>query len=271
MAIADLATYKTLLAAQRDLNAFNAGSNTTIAGRWHDLWRALVPLGNVPTTAAACDRTTVGALGQENAGAGEVLTVIGARANANGPGVYLLIDRLSHQGGLSGIVTGTVTTNLPTAALPRYADGAGVMIGLTIYTQIGTTATTITATYTNQDGTGSRATPLVAFGATGFREANRMILLPLQSGDTGVRSVESVTLTATTGTAGAYGVTLFKPLVPIVITDSSGVLSAGGFLSGSVLGGLPQILDGACLSMLCCPGTVNGQVSGALLFGVHPA
>lgn len=269
MPIATLADYKAELGAQRDINAINVATLTTIAGRWSDLWTVTPPVGAVPTTAVAPTRTTAGALGQENPAGGSLKAIIGARFSSLNPGNYMLIDRLSHQGGLSGTVTTAQTTNLPTAALTRYTGGDGVMIGLRIYTQIGTTATTVTATYTNQAGTGSRVTPLVAFGGTGFREAGRIILLPLQAGDTGVQSVQSVTVTATTGTAGAFGVTLFKPLYVVCVPDGSGVLPAGGYLSGSTFGGVPNVENDSCLSLLYCGQSTNAQGAGAILFAEH--
>lgn len=266
MAITDLATYTTELGAQRDINGLNVASLTTAAGRWYDLWTSTPPVGAAPTTAAVPTRTTTGALGQENPAGGSQKSIIGTRFSALNPGQYMLIDRLSHQGGLSGTVATAQTTNLPTSALTRYTSGAGVMIGLTIYTQIGTTATTVTASYTNQAGTSGRTTPLVAIGATGFREAGRLILLPLQAGDTGVRAVASVTLAATTGTAGAFGVTLFTPLYVICVPDGSGVLPTGGFLSGSTFGGIPAVVDDSCLSLLYCGQSTNAAGAGALLF-----
>lgn len=269
MAIADLDAYKTELLAQRDINGVNVITLTTVAGRWYDLWTVTPPVGTAPTTAAVPTRTTLGALGQENPAGGSSKSIIGVRFSALNPGQYMVIDRLSHQGGLSGTVTTAQTTNLPTSALTRYTSGEGVMLGLTIYTQIGTTATTVTATYTNQAGTGSRVTPLVVFGGTAFREAGRTILLPLQAGDTGVRSVESVTVTASTTTAGAFGVVLFKPLYVICVPDGSGVLPAGGFLSGSTCGGIPAVVDDSCLSFLYCGQGTNAQGAGALLFAEH--
>jgi hypothetical protein len=176
--------------------------------------------------------------------------------------MLVLCDRLSHQGGLSGTATGAQTTNLPTAALTRYTDGVGVMLGLEIYTQIGTTATTITASYTDQDGNTGQTTAATAWGATGFREASRLVVLPLAAGDTGVRAVASVTAAATTGTAGNFGVTLFKPLVAIpcvgsVIQDHDALLGMSSQLV--------QILDDACLFWLYVSTTTTAGVLQASL------
>lgn len=244
MALANYAAYQTAVEKPaQTVHVVAAATNSS--GRLLDNWTIGLPIGTAPTTAAAPTRTTTGALDIQNGGT-SALGIVGAQMALHS-GMVLICDRLSHQGGLSGTVTTAQTTNLPTAALTRYTDGVGVMLGLTIYTQIGTTATTVSASYTNQAGTSGQTTPLVAFGGTGFREATRCVLLPLASGDTGVRAVASVTVTATTGTAGAFGVTLFKPLYAIIggQTPSSSVVV--DLISGNTGGGLPEIVDDACL------------------------
>ncbi|MGA1350948.1 MAG: hypothetical protein ACO31B_07405 [Burkholderiaceae bacterium] len=138
------------------------------------------------------------------------------------------------------------------------------MLGITIYTAVGSTATTITATYTNQAGTGSRVTPTVVFGGTGFREVDRLFLLPLQEGDTGVRSVESVTIAASTGTAGNFGVTLFRPLYVLCNDELSGVISTG-FITGKNAGGVPVIENDACLFVIAISQSTSAAGSGALI------
>jgi hypothetical protein len=176
----------------------------------------------------------------------------------------MLCDRLSHQGGLDGTVTTAQTTNLPTAALTRGdTTGKGVFAGLEIYTQIGTTGTTFLVTYTNQAGTGSQVSPLVTLGNTGFREANRFIPIPLASGDNGFRSVENVDLTATTGTAGAFGITLYRPLFPIFVAQQGGEEQLiDGLLSVAFL---PEIPDDACLFLLAC-GNISGTGPTSMVF-----
>lgn len=235
-----------------------------IAGRARDEWVSTPLAGVAPTTAVAPTRATTGALlGWENSGGALQNLIPGGNLGTISPGVWVLCDRLSHQGGLSAIVTGAQATNLPTAALTRYTDGAGVMAALTIYTQIGTTATTITASYTNQAGTAGQTTPAVAFGATNFREAQRMILLPLASGDSGVRAVASVNVVATTGTAGAFGVTLFKPLVAFPLWSPDEPVDP--IISGSMFGGFPEVIDDACLFWLHYPSnTAADALAGRL-------
>jgi hypothetical protein len=269
VAIPDLDAYKLALQNTRQVAPVNVGATTTRAGLLYDLWRTTVPLGAVPTAAVAPDRTLLGALGQHNPGGSQALGILAARFSALNPGQYIIADRLSHTGGLSGTVTTAQTTNLPTAALTRYTSGEGVWAALSIYGTLGTTATTVSASYTNQAGTSGRTSPLRLFGGTGSRETHRCIVLPLQDTDTGVRAVASVTVTTTTGTAGVFGVTLFRPLFVICVPDTSGVLSAGGFIAGSTFGGVAEIEDDACLFPLAVMAGASAFGSGALLLEGH--
>lgn len=265
MAIADLATFITEIEHPKEMQPITVATTTAVAGRWYDLWAFTPPVGTAPTTAAVPTNATTGTLGQQDGGA-SALGLIAARMNAMNPGCYLLIDRLSHQGGLSGTVTTVgLTTNLPTSALTRYTSGEGVMLGISIYTQIGTTATTISCSYTNSAGTSGRTSPLIAIGGTGFREAGRMLLVPLASGDTGVQSVQSTTLTATTGTAGAFGYTLFKPLAMVMVDEVNGVTIADP-ITGKMGGGFPEIADGAALCLLGCSASTNLMAAGSFIF-----
>jgi hypothetical protein len=153
----------------------------------------------------------------------------------------VLLDRLSHQGGLVGNSTSLQTTNLPTAALTRYTSGVGVWVFAEIYSSIGLTAADLSITYTNQDGTGSRTGRLVAVGSS-LSQSNTALPIALQAGDTGVRSVESVQFATAPGSAGNWGITLAKPLLMIPAPNGPGradLLSMVGLFS--------EILDDACL------------------------
>jgi hypothetical protein len=183
--------------------------------------------------------------------------------SANAFTSLMLIDRLSHQGGLSGTATAEQTTNLPTAALTRYTDGVGVMAGLEIYAALGALAQTVTLSYTNQAGIAGRISKPVVIGATNDNAASRFIPIPLQDDDTGVRSVESVTPSSSTGTAGNYGVVLYKPLmlIPNVSNQAHALQQRclNPFIGG--YGCSPEIHDAACLCLLSLS---NGSSSGAV-------
>lgn len=257
MAIATLAAYKIAAQFPEQRRHISKAAIASVVGRSYSLWATGADAGAAPTTAVAPTNTTSGALGQINGGA-SALRLIGADVAAGAPGMVVVCDRLSHQGGLSAIVTGAQTTNLPTAALTRYTSGVGVMLGLEVYTVTGTTATTVTCSYTNQSGSSGQTTPVTVFGGTAFREAGRLLILPLASGDTGVQAVANVNIVATTGTAGNFGVTLFKPLfaMPIPTTE---YWTYDPLLTCTA--NLPDIVDGACLFFVVVPSTTS---TGAL-------
>jgi hypothetical protein len=228
------------------------------------------PLGaSAPTTAEAPTRASTGAIGQRNGGADALRLVRLLVHPQGGAGLQcasFLVDRLSHQGGLSGIVTTEQTANLPTAALTRYTTGEDVFAAVEIHSTIGTTATTATLNYTNQAGTAGRTSPPFVIGGAGFRENNRFIRVPLQQGDTGVRSVQGITLAASTGTAGAFGIVLYKQLLSIPSLLSDYQLDFNPLLG---LGGMfPEIVDDACLHFLvrttsASPGPFQAELSFA--------
>ena len=263
MPLADFAAFKAAL-TRSPVIPWQKPPSTVLAGRPYDTWRTSPPIGSLPTAAVAPDRTTPGAIPIENGGTG-ALSLLGARFKAGfASGVYLICDRLGMSGGLSGTVTTAQSTNLPTAALTRYTSGEGVMAGLVIANAVGTTATTVSVSYTNTAPTAGRTSPLVRIGGTGFREANRIILLPNESGDTGVRAVASVTVTATTGTAGNFGVLLFKPLYAVLVDNNAGVTVAD-YITGNTSGGIPEIVDDACLFVISFMTSTNNGGVGSLV------
>lgn len=266
MSIADWAAYKAMMGRSPRLNPpidFQKTSLTVGAtGNLMSLWTApggFPASGGAITTAAVPTQSTAGGLGAGRAAGASEQRILETLFRSSTRGYVIICDRLSHQGGLNATTTGAQTTNLPTAALPARATGGdGVWAALEVYTQIGATGTTITCSYTNQAGTAGRTSPAVAFGGTGFREAGRFIPIPLASGDTGVRSVENVNIVATTGTAGAFGVTLFKPLMAFPLSENVETLV------GAVLGicNAPVLDDAACIWPLYVPATTaTGTIS----------
>ncbi|RTK96145.1 MAG: hypothetical protein EKK64_04910 [Neisseriaceae bacterium] len=223
-------------------------------------WKSLPNAGSTPSTAVTCDNTTIGALNKETSiGVSSYdwrLTSVQLTSSADSQ--LLLIDRLSHQGGLVANTTSPQTTNLPTAALTRYTNGHNVMAGVEILATLGSTVTTATVSYTNQNGTSGKTSKPFVIGGTNYFELNRILFIPLDDGDTGVRSVESVTLAADTTTAGNFGIFLFKVLAMANPTKDARY-SANTY--NALLGGachFEPILPGACLMLIN-----NGQSSGS--------
>jgi hypothetical protein len=261
MTLANLAAYVAALNQPPEPIPITIGAGATVAGRTYDMWRASFPLGAIPTTPVAPNNDTLGAFGQRPYAS---LSVLAARMNTQVGGSLMLIDRLSHQAGLNATLTSEQTTNLPTAALTRYTTGVGVKIGLTIYTAVGGTTSSVTVSYTNQAGDAGRISPAVQIGNTGYNAANRILQVPFLGTDTGARSVESVTLSGTTGTAGNFGVTLYRPLSVICEESTHGVANVG-FVTGAMFGGIPQLVSGACLQAITLTAGAAGAGVGSLL------
>lgn len=222
-------------------------------GRFMSLWRyeGGPSAGNVPTTAAVPTNTTTGALPFTNPGGSRESWLIQFAAWAHQPGTIVLYDRLLHSGGLSGTNTTAQTVG---GTLTRNTNGVGNLIIAEIYTQIGATATTITASYTDQDGNTGQTTTAVTIGGTGFRDASRAIVLPLASDDTGVQAVASITLAGTTGTAGDFGITIAKPIAYVSI-GAIGTAGWRDFVTG--LPTIPNLATNSCLALGWMPQTTT--------------
>ena len=232
MALADLADYKAKLGSpfQRlglAKQSFSNGSYQLTVWSPMDTFRDAADgaFGGFPTQ-AALDKTSAIAMFQSqfvNGAANQWLgrcsirrqwlsDSIGPRYDEGTLGAVMLIDRLS--GSLTGaMVAGTDTTNLPTTALPRYTTGEGVHVALLLLNANGSPDCNVTLSYTNSAGTAGRTTGIVV--VPNSQPAQRDFrTFGLQAGDTGVRSVQSITFSASTGVGvNGLGILLYKPLV----------------------------------------------------------
>jgi hypothetical protein len=213
--------------------------------------------GNAPGATAIPTNSTTGALPFTDPGGGRASWLTQFWATGLVSGTLILYDRLLHQGNLSGSSTADQTVG---DTITRNTGGAGNIVFVEIYSVIGGTAREVTMSYTNQSGTSGQTSVATKIGATGWRENNRVILLPLQSGDTGVQAVASLTLSASTGGTGAMGITIGNPLAYV------GIGTAGGagwrdFVTG--LPGIPSIQSGSCLSLMFFPtSTAPPEITG---------
>jgi hypothetical protein len=230
-----------------------AAATAPIAGRMASLWRydGMPGGGAIPTTRAIPTRTTQGAFPYTAAGGGREKFALTVGLASSVAGVFTVYDRLFHIGGLSGAVTTaqTVQGSTPTPALTRNTGGVGNVVFVEIYTQIGNTAQTITMNYTNQAGTTGRISTAVAIGGSNNREATRVIMLPLQGSDTGVRAVESVTLSGSTAIAGEFGVIIARPF-PLLAVATAGMAVIRDWTTGLPM---PPDVNDMCLSLLFFP------------------
>ena len=230
-------------------------------------WRATgIPVvGAVPATGVGTlpTKDTVGAMFLRNATAPDnsYLTTFdmyidGTVGDYNS---FMLVDVLWFNSGLSGTVITAQTIN--SSALTRYTgtNSAGNYLGLVCWTATGSTASNVTCSYTNQAGTAGKTTPSVvfwtgAFGAGAIAPtADQVQILPLALGDTGIRSIESLTLSASTLTAGNFGAMIFRPLATLTQLVTTGMTRDLVLQIPS----LPQKINDACLSIITVQSTTS--------------
>lgn len=240
-----------------------ASISSVAAGNYVSLWRATGQPGQgaIPAAAAACNNTLTGAIGfaQQVAPA----TSYGAYLEAvfsNSAMVLEIHDRLAHMGGLNGTLTTAQTVGIDFSTLTT--DNMAARIGdsnysdiqwwLEWYTATGSTAVTATVAVTYNDGT--TGTLSVSLAAT--RPASQMIplngLIPSAAAGKFIRAVTSVTLSATTGTAGSFGVTATR----IRMSQSCPLANFKPSSDWAALG-LPEIKNSACLFPVALTSTTS--------------
>jgi hypothetical protein len=270
-AISDLSDYLNLRtsvspAAPQDISKFIDGrigstaAAAEVASRGKSFWQfnSTIGSGAIPGTGGVVpDNTTVGGMRQADPGGGRQLWISGASALTSNAGLYILYDRLLHNGGLNGT---TLTAQTVGGTLTRNTTGAGNMIAVEIYAAIGSTATTAVINYTNQDGNPA-VTPSFAIGGAGAQELGRMIFVPLAAGDTGVRGVTDIDLVASTLTAGSFGVVIMRPLLYLA---SSVAAMPASFDPASMRPGVKEAVTGACLAWAMIPMLTTNVVTGLL-------
>lgn len=258
------------------------------AGMWYSLFRgggnppadAILGTGTNLAFQALTDATT-NATGIQHGGAvGGFKVLLNAAAQTaaatTAPCVLMLVDLLGFYPVTSVTTTGAQTLN-NTVTLPRYTDGAGVQAFITPSTVMGAATPSISIGYTNSASTVGRATPAtlpigntaaavtsVVYSGTGAGKFGPF--MPLQAGDAGIKSVQSISLSASY-VSGVLNLVLCRPLLTLPIT-TLGVTAERDLINQLNSG--PRVYDGACLAWLMLAGAatpVAAPLSGHLEFG----
>lgn len=266
----------------------------TIAGQWFDFsYAAGNPVANyyasVPLTSATVDADRGIYHGPSVAPAQKYIhramvvnAAAGATTTTSQSMTITWLDYLLYYPFIDMDAAGEEQTLINTVALPRYTTGAGVRMMMVALGQT-TGAGTFTVTYTNQAGTQNRVTPVhygVAAQPAGAlvsangNTAGASPFLALQSGDTGVRSVQSVNFSVANG--GLAAVVLVRPLLTFASFEESRRTTSGTLESfGSPAeteamrtraGTGEQVYDGAVLGFIGL--TAAGSVASAQMVGL---
>ena len=242
---------------------------TQVVGRYCSLWRATgVPAqGAIPGAAAYCTKALLGAIGFDNQTAPATSyidwhTLTCGTANTN----LEIHDRIAHMGGLNGtlLTAQTVGIDLLTinAGGPVSVDRRGdanysdLQWFLEWYTTTGATAANLTAAVTYDDGsTGNLAA--IAIGGTAIAASQVLQLMPAVNGRF-IRAVNNITNSASTGTAGSFGVTVTRNRcsMSVPIANKTEVFDWAAL-------GHPEVVNDACLfGMLVSTATATGTIKG---------
>lgn len=252
-----------LLAGMQPTRYFaKAATTALVAGRPVSLWNlAGSPGAGVfdntlnGVTLSSTSAQVNGSLNFVNPGGAATSYLARLQASATQSGVLLLVDRLWHNGGIN--ITSTSAQNITSPTWPA-RDGAGldqgfsVALGVEVSAAVGAGTPTLTASYTNQAGTsgrtGTNIIPTVASSAAGT-----FYMLGLQSGDNGVRSVQSLTLSAT-WTSGTINLVAYRVIAALELP--------GAFIPNAIdalTGGMPQLHNGSVLQFIFLPSTTTAS------------
>lgn len=241
------------------------------AGTFVSLWRATGQPGQgaIPGAAAVCSNALTGAMNftQQTLPATSYGAYMEA-ATGNASMTVEIHDRLMHMGALSGILATAQTVGIDLEASLASNNLAGrigdtnysdVQWWLEWYTATGSTAVTATVAVTYNDGTTGNLTG-VALAATrpaSFKQPLNSYI-PAASSGKYIRAVNTVMLSATTGTAGSFGVTATRSRMTIGCP-----IANFKFVADWAALGLPEISNASCLYPVVLTSTTSsGTVRG---------
>lgn len=261
-----IATLDGALAGMQSPRPFaKAATPTLVAGRPQSLWAlAGAPgAGAFDTTLAGVALTgpVSGQIPRTDPGAGN--SYLGRlQAQATIAGTLLLCDRLWHNGGIT--ITSTSAQTINSAALPARdaagtVNGDGVLAAVEVSSATGSGTPTLTLGYTNQaNASGKTSTNIDATVASSA--AGAFYRLGLASGDTGIRTIQSLTLSAT-WTSGTINLVLYRILAALELTAANVPNAIDALTSG-----FPRIFNGTVPFLVFVPSTTTAtNISGTYI------
>jgi hypothetical protein len=243
-----------------NLLPFAKVSTTQTGGGWKSVFYSGHP-GSWPNATAnaaglagaVCTKSTVGALQYPDPG-GVNTHIAGVRSSGTVTGSdttnpIIVADRLWHNSGL--VLTSTSAQTINSVAFPardinQSTNGEGVYIGFEISSNAGAGTPTFSLSYTNSAGVAGRTSNNI-IAVVSSSTAGIFHVMGLQAGDTGVRSIQSFTLSASM-TSGVAHLVAFRPLTLTQHYNVQGQQGQGWEDACNL--GMPQVWPGSCLMML---------------------
>lgn len=153
-----------------------------------------------------------------------------------------LCDRLWHNGGYT--ITSTSAQNSTTPTWPARdnngsTNGDGVILGVEVSATVGAATPSISVSYTNSAGTSGRAGTATILPPLTGQLVGSFTPISLQAGDIGVRSVQSLTLSAS-WISGTINLVAYRVISMLEV--QAGTI---GSVADPITGGLPQMFNGS--------------------------
>lgn len=228
---------------------------------------------STPLVAATLDGTRGLFHGADKAPSDKYLSRLAVTTNTASPiGPYKLLDYLLYYPFIDlDDTSGEQAMDNP-VALPRYADGVGVMAMLVaVAPTVG--GGSFVFNYVDHNGD-AQVSPTITLSTTAANIASIVtsepgvaaggrLFLPLETGSLGVRSVTGLTVIGAGG--GLAALVLVRPLADIATRELNAPVETEFF---STRTGPPKILDGAYLNMVhnCTSNPAGSLISGSLDF-----
>jgi hypothetical protein len=176
-------------------------------------------------------------------------------------GTLFLLDRLWHNSGIT--ITSTSPQTVDSAEFPARdnngsVNGEGVMVAVEVSAATGAGTPTFTLGYTNSDNqNGKSAANIVASAASSAIGCFHPI--GLAAGDKGVKSIQTITLSAT-WTSGTMHLVAFRVLARLELP-----LAQVPNAFDLVTGGMPKCFDNTVPFLVFLPSTTTASVIGGNL------
>jgi hypothetical protein len=160
---------------------------------------------------------------------------------SNIAGTTLLVDRLWHNSGLNptSLTLQTVgSVAWPARDINGSTNGEGVFVAVELSVAATAGTPSFTLSYTNSKGVAGR-TGSNLFGSTATAIAGTFIPLTLAPGDTGVQSIQSLTIGNSGWTSAAIHLVAYRVIAAISCNNATRVSKEGGPISP----GFPRLYD----------------------------
>lgn len=245
--------------------AAGTSSTNSAASLWGNTGLPAAGAFGTALTARTIDKTTTGALPYSNPTSPATMHLLHLGAgSALAFGTLILYDRLAEYPLNGSVTSGTFSSvTLPARDAGGATSGNGVLMFIENDVAGATSAgVNLTLSYTNQAGTAAQSTGAQAIvGGAVQRILMDRIWIPLATGDSGVRTIQTYTLSAT-ATSTKMTIVLARVLAFLPLMVANAYVERDLVLQ---LASMPRIFDGTAFAFAAMTNTTTTPVTGKIL------